>query len=155
MAFNLTSKSFENGLGIPSNFTCDGDDVSPPLRWDDVPKNTISFALIMEDPDYAGGVFTHWIIYNIPREARSLETIIPIQKSLDNGGIQGKNDFGKIGYSGPCPPKGEEHRYVFKLFALKRKIPRETANRRDDFYKAIKDIVIESAEYMGVYRRLK
>ncbi|HYW96318.1 MAG TPA: YbhB/YbcL family Raf kinase inhibitor-like protein [Bacteroidales bacterium] len=152
MAFNLTSRSFEYGTGIPAIFTCDGDNISPALRWDEAPKNTVTFALILEDPDAPGGTYTHWILYNIPAGETELETIVPVAKKLDNGAIHGKNDFGKYGYGGPCPPKGETHRYFFRIFALKKKLAPESAGNHDDFYEAIKNNVLEKAEYMGTYK---
>lgn len=153
MAFNITTTAFEHGAMIPVVHTCDGDDVSPPLRWDEAPAATTSFALIMEDPDAPGGTFTHWIMYNIPPDTDHLEKIIPIEKKLHNKSMQGKNDFGKIGYRGPCPPKGEEHRYFFRIFALKKKLPPESANTRDEFYQVIRPHVLEEAEYMGRYKK--
>lgn len=151
MAFNLTTRAFENGATIPAKHTCKGDDLSPPLDWDEIPKGTTSLALIMEDPDAPGGTFIHWIVYNLPADNNGLEANIPRQKHLKNGATQGKNDFDKIGYGGPCPPKGEEHRYFFRLFALKKKLPPESANNEKDFYKAIKGLVLEEAEYMGKF----
>lgn len=151
MAFNLTTRAFENGATIPTKHTCKGDDLSPPLDWDEIPKGTTSLALIMEDPDAPGGTFIHWIVYNLPADNNGLEANIPRQKHLKNGATQGKNDFDKIGYGGPCPPKGEEHRYFFRLFALKKKLPPESANKEKDFYKAIKGLVLEEAEYMGKF----
>ncbi len=152
MAFNITTTAFENGATIPEKHSCKGDDLSPPLRWDEVPKGTNSLALIMEDPDAPNGTFTHWIVYNLPPDSDGLEAIIPIQKNLKNGAIQGKNDFGKTGYGGPCPPKGEEHRYFIRLFALKKKLPPESANHGGDFYRAINGLFIEKAEYMGKFK---
>ncbi len=151
MAFNLSSTAFEYGVRIPKNHTCEGDDVSPLLRWDGEPKETASFALIMEDPDAPDGTFTHWVVYNLPPDCRELEKIIPISKKLDNGAVQAKNDFGKIGYRGPCPPKGEEHRYYFRIFALKKKLPFESIQNGTDFYQAINGLVLDRAEYMGKY----
>lgn len=151
MAFNLTTRAFENGATIPTKHTCKGDDLSPPLDWDEIPKGTTSLALIMEDPDAPGGTFIHWIVYNLPADNNGLKANIPRQKHLKNGATQGKNDFDKIGYGGPCPPKGEEHRYFFRLFALKKKLPPESANKEKDFYKAIKGLVLEEAEYMGKF----
>ena len=153
MGFNLTSTAFEQGASIPTKHSCKGDDTSPPLRWDEVPGGTASFALILEDPDAPNGTFCHWIIYNLPADCRELEAIIPIQKNLDNGAIQGQNDFGKIGYGGPCPPQGEEHRYFFRLFALKKKLPPESANRNEDFYKAVNGLMLGKAEYMGRFKK--
>ncbi|TVQ14177.1 MAG: YbhB/YbcL family Raf kinase inhibitor-like protein [Bacteroidetes bacterium] len=153
MAFEIASTAFEYGFPIPVVHTCEGDDLSPLLRWGGEPKNTVTFALIMEDPDAPGGTFCHWIMYNIPADCHELEKIIPIQKNLDNGASQSKNDFGKIGYRGPCPPKGEEHRYFFKIFALRKKLPRESIGDATEFYPAIKDLILDQAEYMGKYYR--
>jgi Raf kinase inhibitor-like YbhB/YbcL family protein len=151
MAFNLSSTAFEYGEKIPAIHTCDGDDVSPLLRWDGEPKGTVSFALIMEDPDAPDGVFTHWIVYNLPADCHSLDKVMSVKKHLDNKAIQGKNDFGKTGYRGPCPPKGEDHRYFFRIFALKKKIPPESVNNGAAFHNAIRGIVLDTAEYMGKY----
>ena len=152
MAFNISSPAFEYGSKIPADHACEGDDVSPQLHWDGEPKGTVTFALIMEDPDAPGGTFTHWMVYNLPPDCHSLEKIIPIEKNMDNGAIQSKNDFGKIGYRGPCPPKGEEHRYFFRIFALKKKLTPESIHTREDFYESIKDHILDEAEYMGTYR---
>jgi Raf kinase inhibitor-like YbhB/YbcL family protein len=151
MAFSLTSTAFEYGEKIPAVHTCDGDDLSPLLRWDGEPKGTVSFALIMEDPDAPDGIFTHWIVYNLPASCHSLEKKTSLRKHLENKAIQGKNDFGKTGYRGPCPPKGEEHRYFFRIFALKKKLPPESANNGAAFHSAIRGIVLDTAEYMGKY----
>lgn len=153
MVFNISSTAFEEGFMIPAVHTCDGDDLSPQLHWDEEPSGTVSFALIMEDPDAPGGTFTHWIIYNLPPDVHSLEKITPIKNNLDNGGIQSKNDFGKIGYSGPCPPEGEEHRYFFKIYALNKKLSPQSIGDSWTFYDAIKGAVLAEAEYMGTYRR--
>jgi hypothetical protein len=152
MAFTLTTPAFEEGASIPDIHSCKGDDTSPLLRWGDPPKGTETFALIMEDPDAPGGTFTHWMIYNIPKDILQLDKVVPIQKNLDSGAVQAKNDFGKVGYGGPCPPKGEEHRYFFKIYALKNKIPKESIQSADDFYNAVKDSTLEKAEYMGKFR---
>lgn len=152
MSFEITSRSFENGASIPVEYTCDGDDTSPHILWDDAPKDTVTFALIMEDPDAPGGTFTHWIVYNIPSDVNGFDPVVPIVKNLDNGAIHGKNDFGKYGYRGPCPPKGEEHAYHFKLFALNRKLAPESAAKRDSFYEAIKGSILAEAEYVGKFR---
>lgn len=120
MTFIISSPAFEEGHKIPIVHTCDGDKISPPLWWEGEPKETVTFALILEDPDAPDGTFTHWLLYNLPAGNHELEKIIPIRTKLENGTIQAKNDFGKIGYGGPCPPKGEEHRYYFRIFAIKR-----------------------------------
>jgi len=153
MEFNITTPAFENGKSIPGIYTCDGDDISPRLRWDGEPKGTVSFALIVEDPDAPGGTFCHWIVYNIPNDCHELEKIIPKGKHLDNGAFQGKNDFGKVGYNGPCPPPGTEHRYFFKIYALKKKLPPESINSGSEFYKSLNGFILDEAEYMGKYYR--
>jgi Raf kinase inhibitor-like YbhB/YbcL family protein len=155
MAFNISSTAFEYGVRIPVVHTCDGDDVSPFLHWEGEPKDTITFALILEDPDVSNGTFTHWIIYNLPADCHQLEKSTSVRKNFENGGIQGKNDFGKTGYSGPCPPRGEEHRYYFRIFALKRKLPPESIKIREQFHQVIKDLILDNAEYMGTYSRTK
>lgn len=151
MELNITSTAFEYGSKIPDVHSCKGDDTSPPLSWGGEPSGTETFALIMEDPDAPGGTFTHWIVYNLPKDCHHLEKTIPIQKNLDNGAIQGKNDFGKTGYRGPCPPSGEIHRYTFRIFALKKKLPPESANRAEDFYHALNGLILESAQYEGIF----
>jgi Raf kinase inhibitor-like YbhB/YbcL family protein len=151
MAFNIYITAFENGNSIPAVHSCDGDDVSPLIRWDGEPKGTVSFALIMEDPDAPGGTFTHWIVYNLPRDCHELDKTVPVRRHLDNKAIQGKNDFGKIGYRGPCPQGGSEHRYYFRIFALKRKLPPESIDNGTQFYRSIKNLVLDQAEYMGRY----
>lgn len=152
MSLNLTVKSFEQNATIPVKYTCEGDDVSPHLIWDEVPKGTVSLALLMEDPDAPGGTFSHWVIYNIPPDVHELDKV-PMKKKLDNGAIHGKNDFDKYGYGGPCPPHPEEHRYIFKLFALKRKLKPEEGADRESLLEAIKNDVIEESEYSGKFKR--
>ena len=151
--FTISCTAFENGLKIPIEYTCHGNDISPELWWEGEPRETASFAMIMEDPDAPNGTFTHWILYNLPADCHQLGKIIPIQKKLINGTIQAKNDFERIGYKGPCPPQGEEHRYFFRIFALKKKLPPESINSRSEFYDAINGLVLERAELMGKYYR--
>jgi len=157
MELSISTTAFEEGKSFPIVNTCDGDDLSPTLNWDGVPKGTISFALVLDDPDAPNappnGSFTHWIVYNIPADLNRLDQIVPIQKNLDNGALQGQNDFGKIGYGGPCPPEGEEHRYFFRLYALDRKLAPEPAYVRSQIDEEIKGHVLAEASYQGVYRR--
>jgi Raf kinase inhibitor-like YbhB/YbcL family protein len=108
----VTSEAFRDGQAIPQQYSCDGTDQSPPLRWGEPPPGTKSFALVVDDPDAPGGTFRHWGVFDIPAEARSLS-------AGQAAGAQAVNDFGKTGYGGPCPPKGHGvHHYQFKLFAL-------------------------------------
>ncbi len=117
MAFRLTSPGFADGCPVPARFSCDGDNVSPPLQWSGAPPATGSFALICEDPDAPAGPWFHWAIFDLPRDTRDL----PANLAPTAGGAvkQGTNDFGRVGYGGPCPPRGHrEHHYRFSLYAL-------------------------------------
>jgi Raf kinase inhibitor-like YbhB/YbcL family protein len=110
----LSSSAFLNGSSIPSRYTCDGEDVAPPLTWTRVPARARSLALLVEDPNAPGGAFVHWSVYNLPRGASGISTA-----RLPGGGAEGQNSFGRIGYGGPCPPKGDPaHHYVFSIHAL-------------------------------------
>lgn len=110
----ITSSTFEEGGWIPERHTCDGRDVSPPLEFEDVPQKCASLALIVDDPDAPRGVFTHWLVWNMPAEQRSVP-----EGAVPPGAMEGTNDFGVVGWSGPCPPEGR-HRYRFRLIALDR-----------------------------------
>ncbi len=114
----IVSSDFIHNHVIPRKHTCDGEDLPPGLSWDGAPKETISYALVLDDPDAPGGIFTHWIIFNIAAEARGLPSGIAKVKELPSGILQGVNDFGRVGYGGPCPPAGMPHRYIFHLYAL-------------------------------------
>ena len=114
----LTSAAFQEGGTIPTEHTCDGLDISPALSWSGAPEGTQSFALILDDPDAPGGAFTHWVIFNIHADTLELEEAIPVTPQLANGAQQGDNDFGTIGYRGPCPPSGASHHYNFAVYAL-------------------------------------
>src|SRR5271170_7380370 len=117
MAFRITSRAFKEGEMIPSHYTADGEDVSPPLDWMHIPDEAQSLALICDDPDAPGGTFTHWVVYNIPPNTVHFPEALPSFKALPNGAKQGVSDFGPLGYKGPAPPSGV-HRYYFKLYAL-------------------------------------
>jgi Raf kinase inhibitor-like YbhB/YbcL family protein len=119
---SISSDTFNDGSTLPVEHTCDGEDRSPPLSWENVPAGTRSIALIADDPDAPGKTWVHWVIYNIPGNSTGLPPGVPKNKTLDNGSLQGKNDFGRIGYNGPCPPPGKAHRYFFKVYALATKL---------------------------------
>src|SRR5262249_31933516 len=106
MPLTLTSSAFQANQPIPQKYTCTGSDVSAPLTWTNPPAGTKSFALIVDDPDAPSGTWVHWVLYDLPADAKDLGEGIPARNQLDNGAKQGKNDFGKIGYGGPCPPSG-------------------------------------------------
>ena len=114
----MNSSAFANGTSIPVRYTCDGDNISPPLSWSGVPEETESLALIVDDPDAPGGNFTHWVIYNISPEESGLAEGLPRERDLPRGMHQGNNSLGTTGYTGPCPPRGPAHHYVFHLYAL-------------------------------------
>jgi len=118
MSIELTSTAFEPGATIPKQYTGDGADQSPPLRWSEPPKGTQSFALICDDPDAPRGTWVHWVLFNLPAQTTHVDADVPTTETLDSGAKQGKNDFGNIGYGGPAPPRGKPHRYFFKLYAL-------------------------------------
>jgi Raf kinase inhibitor-like YbhB/YbcL family protein len=117
MEITLTSDAFAEGGMIPEIYTCDGPDISPPLKWSGVPEGTKSLALICDDPDAPSKTWVHWVLYNIPPDMTALNANLPKIESLDNGAKHGVTDFGRFGYGGPCPPGGT-HRYFFKIYAL-------------------------------------
>jgi Raf kinase inhibitor-like YbhB/YbcL family protein len=150
----ISSGSFPNGGYIPKQFTCDGADISPELSWTNPPPGAQSLALIAEDPDAPVGTWTHWVIFDLPPSTRSLpEGVGKTMDQLPDGGRQGANDFGKIGYGGPCPPPGKPHRYFFKLYAVDRKLDLKPSSTRARFDEAIKNHVLDEADWMGRYRR--
>ncbi len=140
----------ENEL-IPIDYTCDGKDISPQLEWESVPERTISFCIIMDDPDAPGGVFTHWIIFNIPSNYRSLTENFPKIPEFENGTKQGKNDFNKIGYNGPCPPKGSTHHYRFTIYALDKTLNLESGIKVKDLMKEIENHILGKGELICLY----
>lgn len=151
-SMKLASSAFEaNGL-IPAQYTCDGVDISPPLTWNEVPRQTQSLALIVDDPDAPGKTFVHWVVYDIPATVRQLPEQISSLKTLPNGGVQGKNDFGKFGYGGPCPPSGI-HRYFFQLYALDKKLGIAAGASKNQVLAAIEGHVLASSELIGRYQR--
>lgn len=153
MALEIKSPVFKDGEYIPSKYTCDGHDVSPPLTWNDPPNGTKSFALISDDPDAFGKAWVHWIVYDLPPDADQLPENIPGAEMLDNGAKQGGTDFGSIGYGGPCPPPGKPHRYVFKLYALDTRLETPPGMTKNELLKAMKGHMLEEAELVGLYER--
>jgi Raf kinase inhibitor-like YbhB/YbcL family protein len=153
MSFQLATAAFSAGGAIPRKFTCDGPDVSPKLTWNDPPGKTQSFALIMDDPDAPAGTWVHWVIYDLPANTRELAEGVAKQEQLSNGARQGRNDFGKIGYGGPCPPPGKPHRYFFKLYALGAKLGLKAGATKADVERAMKGHILTQAELIGRYAR--
>jgi Raf kinase inhibitor-like YbhB/YbcL family protein len=144
----LASDAFNPQGFIPSKYTCDGDDISPALTWDEVPTGTQSIALIVDDPDAPRQTFVHWVVYDLPATVRQLPEQMTSQKL---GGVQGKNDFGKLGYGGPCPPSGT-HRYFFKLYALDKQLGLAAGATKDQVLAAMEGHILAQAELIGKYK---
>jgi hypothetical protein len=144
----VTSSAFQEGSNIPSKFTCDGSDSSPPLQITGVPSEAKTLVLIADDPDAPGGLFTHWLVWNVPPQTNS------IAEGSAPKGVHGTNDFGKSGYRGPCPPPGT-HRYSFKIFALDRELDLGSGAKRSQVDAAMKGHVIAQGELVGRYARKK
>ena len=148
----IASQAFEAGGMIPAKYTCDGPDLSPPLRWADPPAGTQSYALIADDPDAPVGMWVHWVLWNIPADASGLEENLPKSASLPNGAKQGTTDFRRIGYGGPCPPSGT-HRYFFKLYALDTMLELPSSTTKRDLEGAMQGHILGQAELVGKYQR--
>jgi Raf kinase inhibitor-like YbhB/YbcL family protein len=153
MTFQLTSSAFEPGSTIPRQYTCDSADQSPPLAWTTSSVTTRSLALIVEDPDAPGGTFVHWVIFNVPPGGSALAAGVLKQTVLPDGTRQGRNDFRRVGYGGPCPPRGESHRYFFRLYALDTLLDVTPGASASELRSAIKGHVVAQSELMGTYGR--
>lgn len=152
MALELKSSAFKNGETIPDKYTCQGEDISPPLEWSDMPDKTESFALICDDPDAPMGTWDHWLLYNIPGNKTSLkENIEPEKKSGQMS--QGLNSWDKIGWGGPCPPPGPAHRYFFRLYALDEALGLQPGLTKNELQEMIGEHILEQGELMGKYQR--
>ena len=146
----LISSAFKNTEMIPSLYTCDGKNISPPILWNHPPEKTKSLALICDDPDAPNKTWVHWIVYNIKPTSKELPAKILSQEKLSNGARQGINDFGKIGYGGPCPPSGI-HRYFFKLYALDTELEIQQPVTKEKLERAIDGHILEEAILIGKY----
>ncbi|MGD9078988.1 MAG: YbhB/YbcL family Raf kinase inhibitor-like protein [Desulfobacterales bacterium] len=152
MALEITSSVFSEGEMIPTRFTCDGPDVSPDLAWGGVPETAQSLALICDDPDAPMGTWVHWVMFNIPTDASGLPGEISPDAILENGARHGTNDFGRLGYGGPCPPGGT-HRYFFKLYALDTTLDLESGITKAQLIEAMENHILAEAQLMGKYSR--
>jgi Raf kinase inhibitor-like YbhB/YbcL family protein len=153
MGFTISSAAFAQGSAIPREYGCEGGDESPELSWSDPPAGTESYALVCEDPDAPGGLFVHWLIYTIPGSARGLPRAVKPAAKLPDGSAQGRNDFGNLGYGGPCPPHGKPHRYFFRLFALKAHAPLAPGLGRKELLRAIEAAALAKVEVFGTCKR--
>jgi Raf kinase inhibitor-like YbhB/YbcL family protein len=152
MDIKITSSAFQDAGLIPSKYTCDGADVSPPLQWDSVPEDTKSIAVICDDPDAPMGTFVHWVLFNLSAEIRKLTENVPADETLPNGAKQGTTDFGRTGYGGPCPPSGT-HRYYFKVYALNSEIDSPAGARKPDLLRAMEGHILAQGQLLGKYKR--
>lgn len=152
MDIKVSSAAFEEEGMIPGKYTCDEDDVSPPLAWDSIPEGTKTLALICDDPDAPMGTWVHWVLFNLPGDISDLPENIPPERELESGAKQGTNDFGRIGYGGPCPPGGT-HRYYFKLYALDAKLDLEAGAKKPQLLEAMEGHILAEGQLMGKYSR--
>jgi Raf kinase inhibitor-like YbhB/YbcL family protein len=151
-AFQLFSPAFQEGQTIPEVHTCDGKDISPALKWSAPPRGTQSLMLIMEDPDTAKGLRTHWILFNLPPTIRDLPSGLPAIRTLANSEHHGTSDSKELGYHGPCPPSGN-HRYYFKLYAMKEPPLLQPGAARAELFAWMEGRVLAEAVLMGRYQR--
>ena len=155
MPFQLTSPAFQHGTSIPVTLTCDGSNVSPALTWGAPPNGTQSVALIADDPDAPSGRWIHWVIYNIPVSTKSLQQGVPPRAELPDGARQGRNDFGRPGYGGPCPPSGT-HRYRFTLYAVDTTLRlKPEAITAQTLERALTGHTLAQTQLMGTYQRAR
>jgi Raf kinase inhibitor-like YbhB/YbcL family protein len=157
MALVLTSPAFRDGTAIPPQHTCDGTDTSPQLAWSGAPPGTAAFALIVDDPDAPAGTWVHWVLYNLPGDRGELPEGVATKERLPQlgGALQGKNDFRRVGYGGPCPPPGRPHRYFFKLYALNAVLALQGGATKQEVERTMAGHVIGEARLMGTYSRRK
>ena len=153
MSIQIICAAFKEGETIPVKYTCDGENVSPALNWSGAPEGTKSFALICDDPDAPGRTWIHWVVYNIPATMTSLPEAVPMKKTVLNNIIQGTTSFRKIGYGGPCPPRGPAHRYFFKIYALDTELNLKAGASENELLKAMEGHILAKGQLMGRYSR--
>ncbi len=152
-AFQLESSAFKDKEKIPAKYTCDGQNVSPPLSWSKLPKGAQSFALIADDPDASAGTWVHWVLYDIPVTATSLAEGVANSETLPDHSKHGMTDFREVGYKGPCPPPGSPHRYFFKLYALDQPVTIPPKASKAEVLVAMTKHVLAEAQLVGSYQR--
>jgi len=153
MTIRVSSPAFQEGQPIPTKFTCDGPDNSPALEWGDLPLGTKSLALIADDPDAPGRTWVHWVCYDLPPQTRSLPQGVRPTETFEGGAKQGRNDFGRLGYGGPCPPPGKAHRYFFKVYALDTVLGLTSGATKQELLRAMTGHVLAEGQLMGTYQR--
>jgi Raf kinase inhibitor-like YbhB/YbcL family protein len=147
----LTSSAFEQGGRIPYLYTCEGDDISPPLAWSGAPVDARSYALICEDPDAPRGTYIHWVLYNIGADAVELKPAVPTLRELPSGARHGRNTAGDLAYAGPCPPPGKPHRYFFRLYALDISLNLAPGATKAELEQAMDQHILAQGTLMGTY----
>lgn len=153
MSLEIRTTAFDDGGTIPARFTCSAENLSPALSWTGAPEGTRAFALICDDPDAPAGTWVHWVAYDLPASAAGLPEGVRAAERMDGGGRQGRNDFGKLGYGGPCPPPGKPHRYFFKLYALSGELGLPAGATKKQVEAAMKDLILAEARLMGRFSR--
>jgi Raf kinase inhibitor-like YbhB/YbcL family protein len=143
VGIQITSNAFNEGDRIPRIYTCDNKNISPPLEWTGVPSDTVSLALIMDDPDASMGAWVHWVLYNLPPSMSGLE------QGKEGSGTEGKNDFNHLGYGGPCPPIGSNHRYYIKIYALDTLLDLKSGASKDQVESAMRGHILGQGQLMG------
>ena len=149
----IHSSAFSMSQPIPARYSCQGEDVSPALMWEAAPAKTQSFALIVEDPDAPGGMWVHWVVYNLPPTVTQLAEGAGAPNGLPEGALTGTNDFHKTAYGGPCPPPGKPHHYHFKLWALDARLPLKAGATREEVLRAMKGHILGEVELVGTFAR--
>ena len=150
-AMKITSTAFTDGERIPVKYTCDGEDVSPPLRMSEMPEGTLSLAIIADDPDAPRGTWVHWVVGGIPPDTTDLPE--NYAADLPGGARHGTNDFGDRGYGGPCPPQGSAHRYFFKVYALDKEIDLKPGAAKADLLREMEGSILGTGQLIGTYQR--
>jgi hypothetical protein len=150
---NLSSTSFQDGSRIPVKYTCSGANISPQLSWNAPPAATASFTLTVTDPDAPRGTWVHWVLFNLSAGMRALPEGLPALGQLPDGARQGRNDFGDLGYGGPCPPPGSPHHYVFTLYALNAKLNLQVGATRAQVEAAMQEHILASGRLVGMFQR--
>jgi hypothetical protein len=152
-ALALESSAFEMEGTIPERYTCEGEDVSPPLSWSEPPAGAQSLVLICDDPDAPIGTWDHWVVFNIPASVRSLPEGVAADEMIEGVGTHGTNSWGRLGYGGPCPPEGPAHRYYFKLYALDTTLDLEPGADKKEIEKAMTGHILAQGQLMARYGR--
>ena len=150
--FVLSTTAFPSGGPIPARYTCEGTDLSPVLSWNTPPAGTQTFALVMDDPDAPGGTWDHWVVFNLPASVRELSESQPISPQLPNGGVQGRNTWGDIGYGGPCPPLGPAHTYRFNLYAVDGSLTLSAGASKQQLLSALTGRILAESLLTGTYQ---